>query len=202
MADVNRQHAERLRNDAVRLMRQTDERTAQGQRDAGFRLGERLTDVTFWRTELQTELERLLAELAQLSDTRRKAARALADLEPPLHVAQECMYHREGRQGIERVHDDVERGLLYEVQRLRTGKDQLTECLRQIDGQLADLRSVQHELQQDLMGKESTLGIDGMCHQMTNGTRGIQYYGGIERYDPTISSVESWAQASARRVNM
>lgn len=48
-------------------MRETYERTSQGQRDAGRRLGERLTDVTFWRNELNTELEALVAEAAQLT---------------------------------------------------------------------------------------------------------------------------------------
>lgn len=38
-ADVNRHHSERLRNDAARLMRHTDEATTQAQREAGRRLG-------------------------------------------------------------------------------------------------------------------------------------------------------------------
>lgn len=38
-SDVNRQVSERLRNDAVRLMRLTEEKTEQGQREAGRRLG-------------------------------------------------------------------------------------------------------------------------------------------------------------------
>lgn len=58
-------------------MRETDEKTAQGQRDAGRRLGERITDVTFWRNELNTELEKLVAEAAQLADTKRNVQKAL-----------------------------------------------------------------------------------------------------------------------------
>lgn len=38
-SDVNRQVSERVRNDAVRLMRITEEKTEQGQREAGRRLG-------------------------------------------------------------------------------------------------------------------------------------------------------------------
>lgn len=72
-----RNHSERLRNDAVRLMRETDEQTCKGQRDAGHRLGERLTDLTFWRNELNTELEKLLSEYALLADTKRKSQKAL-----------------------------------------------------------------------------------------------------------------------------
>lgn len=58
-------------------MRQADEITSQGQRDASRRIGERLTDLTFWRNELNTELEKLLAEYALLSESRRKLTKSL-----------------------------------------------------------------------------------------------------------------------------
>lgn len=50
--------------------------------------------------------------------------------------------------------------------------------------QLTNGRAVQHQLQIDVQNKETALGIDNVCHQMNNFTRGLQYYGGIERYDP------------------
>lgn len=64
------------RADVVRLLRETDEKTAGGQLDAGFRIGERITDVTFWRNELNTELEKLVAETQLLSDIKRNIAKA------------------------------------------------------------------------------------------------------------------------------
>lgn len=131
-SDVNRHHSERLRNDAVRLMRQTDEVTAQGQREAGRRLGERLTDITFWRNELSIELEKVIAEHALLSELKRKTTKALEDLDPPLHIAQECLYFRENRQGIDKVHDIVENGLLTEVQNLKASQDKLKNCLEKV----------------------------------------------------------------------
>lgn len=77
------------------------------QRESGRRLGERLTDTTFWRNEVATELENMLAETSRLQDTRRALEKAIQDCEPPLHIAQENLYHREGRQGIDLVHDQV-----------------------------------------------------------------------------------------------
>ena len=118
-ADTNRNYAERMRSEAVRLMRETYEKTSQGQRDAGRRLGERLTDVTFWRNELNTELECLVAEATQLTDTKRNVQKAIQDLEAPLHISQECLYHRENRKGIDLVHDHVEKVIditKYEIQ--------------------------------------------------------------------------------------
>lgn len=131
-SDINRNQSERLRNDAVRLMRETDEVTTQGQREAGRRLGERVNDLTFWRNELNIEMEKVIAEYALLSDIKRKTQKALEDLDPPLHIAQECLYFRENRQGVEKVHDVVEKGLLTEVQNLKSSQDKLKMCLDKV----------------------------------------------------------------------
>lgn len=166
-ADKNRNYAEKVRSEAVRLMRETDEKTSQGQRDAARRLGERITDITFWRNELTTELEKLIAESAQLTDTKRNVQKALQDLEPPLHIAQECLYHREGRKSIELVHDHVEKSLLVEVDNLRSCQEKLSQLLARITKQLADCRAAQHSLEDDISHKESALGIDSLCHQVS-----------------------------------
>lgn len=80
--------------------RETEEKTFSGQRDTCRRISERLNDITFWRNELATELERMLSETHLLQDVRRALERAKQDCESPLHIVQECLYHREGRQGM------------------------------------------------------------------------------------------------------
>lgn len=71
----------------------------------------------------------------------------------------------------------------------------------QIDKQLSDLRACQHALQEDIIYKESTLEIDTVCHKLNNFSRAINYFDGIEKYDPTISSIESWSRATSLRIN-
>lgn len=199
-SNANRNMSENLRSDAVRMMRETDEKTSQGQRDAGRRLGERITDVTFWRNELNNELEKLVGEAAMLADSKRNVAKAIQDLEAPLHIAQECLYHRESRQGMEKVHDHVEKSLLLEIENLRNCQQNFKGVYDRIAKQFSDCRAAQHALEEDVVHKESTLGIDTICHQLNNFSRGINYYGGIEKYDPTISTAETWSQASVHRV--
>lgn len=202
-ADTNRNYAERLRCDSVRLLRQLDEVTAQGQRETGRRLGERITDITFWRNEAHVELERMLAETKQLQDTKRTLDRAAQDLfEGCLHIAQECLYQREKRLGLDLVHDIVEVALLREVELLRDTQRKLKALLGKVDDQLKNNRAAQHELETDVKSKEGALGTDNLCHQLNNYSRGINYYGGIERYDPTVSNAESWSENSNRRVQM
>lgn len=70
----------------------------------------------------------------------------------------------------------------------------------QISKQLSDCRAAQYSLEEDVVHKESAIGTDSVCHQLNNFSRGINYYGGIEKYDPTISTGESWTNASTFRV--
>ncbi|XP_034119582.1 tektin-3 [Drosophila sulfurigaster albostrigata] len=199
-SNTNRNLSERMRNDAVRLMRETDETATAGQRDAGRRLGERITDLTFWRNELNAELEKLIGEMSDINELQRQCGKAMLDLEVPLHIAQECLFHREARQGMEKVHDNVEKALLLEINHLRNSRDRLKELHEKIAKQAIDCRGAQHLLEIDVTQKESTMGIDSMCHRLNNYSRGITYFGGIEKYDPTVSSQDSWALASSEHV--
>lgn len=87
--------------------------------------------------------------------------------------------------GTEMVHDQPEQSLLKEVQTYRNAQERLTALMATIGGQLSNCRAAQHELETDVRRKESALGTDNMCHQLNNFSRGINYYGGIEKYDPT-----------------
>lgn len=104
------------------------------------------------------------------------------------------------------VHDEVEKALLVEVETVRNCEKKLEQftdrCASQVchmltgntvstlknslydTFQLTNGRAAQHQLQIDVQNKETALGIDSVCHQMNNLSRGLQYYGGIERYDP------------------
>lgn len=79
--------------------RNAEEKIQHGQYDTSRRLGERINDVTFWRNEVTAELERMLQEIERLQDCRSVLEKAIRDIEGPLHIAEECLYHREARKG-------------------------------------------------------------------------------------------------------
>lgn len=199
-SDTNRNYSERLRGEFLRVMRETDEVTSQGQRDAGRRIGERITDITFWRNEGRTELERLIHDTDLLQDCRRNLEKAILDIEGPLHIAQECLYQRENRQGIDLVHDAPEQSLLKELEAYRNAQERLKALLEKAKAQLRNNRAAQHELETDIRSKEAALGIDNMCHQLNNFSKGINYYGGIEKFDPSVSTTQTWSENSNRIV--
>ncbi|XP_011069058.1 PREDICTED: tektin-3-like [Acromyrmex echinatior] len=195
-ANANRNYSEKLRKNNACLMREVDEKVKEGQTESGRKLGERITDVTFWRNEVASELERLIIENGKMQDSRRKLQTVIQSLERPLHITQECLYHRESRKGIDLTHDEVEKDLLEEVEIMRNCEKKLKQIMDKCINQLTNGRAVQHQLQIDLQNKETTLGIDNVCHQMNNLTRGLQYYGGIERYDPSVITPEFWEEAT------
>ncbi|GBP33535.1 Tektin-3 [Eumeta japonica] len=374
-SDSKRNFSERTRNDIMRTLRETDELSTQGQRDSGRRIGERITDTTFWRNESAIEMERLVNTCEKLNDMRRQLERAIAGIEGPLHIVQECLYHREKRQGMvgipaflkgrifrvavqgttsnlypilagipqknclfpclyaiyanhllmlrseltnweedvfsrytrttgpatkhvteppppwsrggveklrlilgclhrpraeqdssdcesgslcqkrsnclgpvrtintekfirllarrlldradnglypslqriisqglplfrevlllpgpEQVHDTVEQSLLKEVTLLRSCQEKFRMMLEKVRQQASNCRAAQHELETDMRNKEYSLGIDTMCHQLNNFSKGLQFYAGIERYDPTVCDPERWSAANASTV--
>ena len=110
-ADSSRNQSERIRNEAIRLIREREDKTTLTQRDCDRRVGERLHDEvnnlvsniysignfliqTFWRSELQSELERNVNETHHLETTRKNLERALAETEGPMRVNAECIYNR------------------------------------------------------------------------------------------------------------
>lgn len=53
--------------------------------------------MTFWRNEIASELEKQVQEIEKLQDIRLTLEKAVQDIESPLHIAEECLYHREAR---------------------------------------------------------------------------------------------------------
>ncbi|XP_031835196.2 tektin-3 isoform X1 [Nomia melanderi] len=204
-ADSCRHFSERIRNDALRVIREAEEKVQHGQYDTGRRLGERINDVNFWRNEVASELERLLQEIERVQDCRSVLEKAIKDIEAPIHIAEECLYHREARKGIELVHDDLEKCLLKEMETLHRNKKKLEACLDTCKEQLRDCRASQNQLELDLKNKENALGIDSMCHRLNNYSHGLQYYSRIDENeydlcDFSVSEQETWMDAANRIV--
>jgi len=104
--------SERVRMDTCRLVREVDDKTKSTQRDVGKRLGDRIGDIQFWKTEVNNETDAMITEIEALSRAKSVLEKALAETENPLHIAQECLFNREKRQGIDLVNDNVEKELI------------------------------------------------------------------------------------------
>ena len=111
-SDKMRSAAERLRADTQRLAREKEELSKRNQQESDKRLGERMNDIDFWKQELDKEKDKMVKKINQVESKRRDIEKQLHETENQLKVAQENLYEREKRQGIDIVHDNVERELI------------------------------------------------------------------------------------------
>ncbi|KAB0348602.1 hypothetical protein FD754_013459 [Muntiacus muntjak] len=169
-AEASRLWAGRMTGDSMRLMQDKDQLTRQMQEGTCRNLGQRLSDIGFWKSELNYELERLLNENHSLDAIKRRLECAAEELRCPLQVALECLYQREKRIGIDLVHDNVEKNLIQEVDMIKCCQEQMRKLAQRIDIQMRDNRDAQHALERDLEDKNSAEFIDEKCLNLRNTT--------------------------------
>ncbi|KAJ7984833.1 hypothetical protein DPEC_G00358870 [Dallia pectoralis] len=193
-SESSRNGAERLRRDTVRLMQDKEQLTRRTQEATSKNIGERLNDISFWRSELNHEIHNMVSEIMALTEVKRRLERALQETEGPLQVTQECLYHREKRMSIDLVHDNVEKDLIKEVETIKLCQEKMRRHLDRAVAQLASNRAAQHELERDISDKMTAQRIDDRCHHLGNASDGIGYYRGVERLDPSLSLPDSWSR--------
>ncbi|XP_048869956.1 tektin-3 [Brienomyrus brachyistius] len=193
-SESSRNSAERLRWDTVRLIQDKEQLTRQSQESTSRNIGERVNDITFWRSELCHEIDNMVGEIAALAEVKRRLDRALAETEGPFQVAQECLYHREKRMLIDLVHDNVEKEIIREVELMKSCQQRMRRHADLAAAQLASNRAAQHEMERDLSDKAVAQRIDSRCRQLRNTSDGISFHRGIERLDPSLSLPDSWSK--------
>jgi tektin-3 len=99
-SDKVRAAAERLRSDAIRIAREKDEQAFKNNAESSKRLGERINDIEFWKNELEKTKNKIKRKIDDVEFKRREIEKLLSETEKPLHIAQENLYEREKRQGL------------------------------------------------------------------------------------------------------
>lgn len=111
-AEKERAAAERLRDESERLRVEIEVRTVETQEDVNKKLEQRINDINFWKSELDSQQDATENEIGMMLNFKSRLAKALADTELPLMIAQQCLANREKRRGVDLVHDNVEMQLL------------------------------------------------------------------------------------------
>ena len=106
--------------------------TQSSQKDSNFRLEEKLRDTNNWRSELQAELDGVLAETEQLMETRNQLVSSIDQTQRPLRGTTACLIAREDRRAGDRVRDVVEVSLEKEVDTIRTQQGKMRDYLVQV----------------------------------------------------------------------
>uniref|UniRef100_A0A4W3JIW3 Tektin n=1 Tax=Callorhinchus milii TaxID=7868 RepID=A0A4W3JIW3_CALMI len=152
-SESSRHSAVRLRVDTARLIQDKEQITRKIQSETSKNLGERVSDIVYWKSELTHETDQVIREIHALTEAKKRLERSLAETESPLQVMY-CEYCGS--------HPVCARGYV---------------CIRRSN------RAAQHELERDLSDKSMAQRIDDKCHQLRNTSDGISYYRGVERVD-------------------
>lgn len=111
-AFADRDHSERCRHESQNLANYTAELAQRTQEDSTAKVGQRLQDIHFWKSELQREIEDLVAETDQMAAQKLRLERAIDATEIPYSIATDNLQCRERRQHPDLVRDQVEAELL------------------------------------------------------------------------------------------
>lgn len=106
--EKERATAERLRDECSRLRTETALLTHRTQTDVNKKLEYRISDITYWKTELEKQHAETVAEIKALQAFIGRLEKALAATERPLNVSKQCLEYRERRVKVDLVHDNVE----------------------------------------------------------------------------------------------
>ncbi|XP_074642024.1 tektin-1-like [Tubulanus polymorphus] len=199
-AEVERAAAERLIDESKRLSDETEKTTDKTQRDVNKKLEQRLDDIKFWKEELDRKLEGISNETDSLLAYKTRLEKALESCEEPVHIANQCLFNREGRKSIDLVHDDVHKELLKEVETINGVKALLQRTIEQATEQIRLNRKAKYRLEKDLKDKFAALNIDEFCENLKNNSPGLDYKDGVAKIEANSVTPIDWEDFSNENI--
>jgi tektin-3 len=201
LSDKERAQAEILRGDAWRTVKLAEQRTRFRQSEATRKLKHRLEQIEIWKDQLLREAYLNQSETELVQEHLRIVELALSHTEKPLHIAEECLAHREKRYDIDLVKDDVEVALVKEIALIKRCQEKMLKMIERAKVQIKMNRAAQHALELDMKDKTHAQRVDDRVYQMKNNSADLGYFPGIETVDNTLSIPESWAKFTQENIN-
>lgn len=199
-AEHERAAAERLRDESLRLAHETEVRTRQTQLDVNKKLDQRITDINFWKSELDQKQEETEDEISTMLRFKARVEKALADTELPLMIAQQCLANREKRMKVDLVHDNVEMQLQKEVEVIEGVQALLQRTLEQATEQIRLLRSAKYYLDKDRKDKFQAHGIDNKCASLENTSAGLHFAKDAVKVEKNSVTPDEWEDFSNKNI--
>ncbi|XDV32049.1 hypothetical protein PO909_002948 [Leuciscus waleckii] len=120
----------------------------------------RIQETKTAKTQLENQLNELLAEIANQEKNLEALKVAIAEKEAPLKVAQTRLSARSQRPNVELCHDPAQMRLLAEVKELANNIERLAEAFQFSEMKLKALASSQLSLEEEIQVKTNSLYID------------------------------------------
>ncbi|KAM3827132.1 tektin-4 [Vipera latastei] len=195
-AFADRDHSERCRHESQNLANYTADLAQRTQEDSTAKVGQRLQDIHFWKSELQREIEDLVAETDQLAAQKLRLERAIDATELPYSIATDNLQCRERRQHPDLVRDQVEIELLKETELIRNIQELLKRTVKQAINQMQLNQDHKQVCEMDWSDKVETYNIDEKCGRYSNQSTNIQFHPSSSKFEDSASTPETWAKHS------
>ncbi|XP_003224789.2 tektin-4 isoform X2 [Anolis carolinensis] len=195
-AFADRDHSERVRQESQSLAAYTGELAERTQQDSTAKVGERLQDIHFWKSELQREIEDLVAETDLQAGQKRRLERALDATEVLYSLAMDNLQCRERRQHPDLVRDQVESELLKEAELVRNIQELLKRTIKQVVNQIQLNWDQKEVCEMDWSDKLETYNIDEKCGRYNNQSTNIRFHPSSSKLEDSASTPETWAKHS------
>ncbi|NXU76039.1 TEKT1 protein, partial [Oreotrochilus melanogaster] len=194
--ESQKSRSERMTAESQRLLDEIETTTKRTRSDVNKKIEQRQEEIKFWKQELDNKLEQIVDETEVLLTFKTRLEKSLESCKEPLIIAQKCLLNRQGRVGIDLVHDEVERELVKEAEVLQGVIALLGRTLEQTNEQIRLNRSAKYNLEMDLKDKFTALTIDDYCASLTNNTPDIRYADSAVKIEGNFISPEDWIDFS------
>eukprot|EP00095_Tigriopus_kingsejongensis_P002765 maker-scaffold845_size89356-snap-gene-0.17 protein:Tk02765 transcript:maker-scaffold845_size89356-snap-gene-0.17-mRNA-1 annotation:"cathepsin d" len=160
LAESERVKAEQLLQETRELVSDVKQRVKQDHKEVQVRFRQRVGDIGFWKSELDTRLGTLKGVLEEMESQNVRVSQALSGCETPQRANEQCLAFRKQRQGVDNIKDNVERHLEFELQTVQSAELLLKQTQLQMVEDIRQIRKAKHVIEQDLEDKEAALDID------------------------------------------
>ncbi|CAL8078788.1 unnamed protein product [Calicophoron daubneyi] len=191
-ADKERELAESLQNECDRFIDETAKRTERTLRDVDKKLDQRIRDVKYWKSEVNKKLDDVTKETEELNACFIRLKKCLEATEEPLHITQQCILTREGRTGIDLVHDDAQKELIKESEVIKGVQALLQKALEQTKEQLRLNRKAIYNLKKDASDKLEAQNIDEYAQQLRSTDSSLPGINTPAKIDSNSVTTEEW----------
>ncbi|PNF43147.1 Tektin-1 [Cryptotermes secundus] len=197
-AQDQQQKAARVTAESNRLCNLISEVTKLNKAEVDNTLGERIKDTEYWKKENEIQKEECCKEEEALLIYKERITGALVSLKQQAQTSKKCIILREGRLGIDQVHDDVERELLKEAETIEGVQSLLHRTLEQANEQIRLLRSAKYFLDRDNEDKATALKIDKYCGNLQETSLNLSTHHEVASLDPRNITREEWEHFSKK----
>ncbi|XP_023338730.1 tektin-1 [Eurytemora carolleeae] len=159
-AEIERQAAEKLLEEAKSLIHDAKIRVDKGETEVDVRLKLRSVDLDFWRGELDNKLAQLKQEIEEAHSLKIRTDNEGRSVSDPIKITQQCITYRTQRQGCDLIRDEVDGSLDVELESLNSGQGLLGQTSMQMEEQLRLLKKCKFLIEKEHSEKELAIQVD------------------------------------------